>query len=134
MRRGSRGVAGKQGFNNIGVNFRAGHAGSVERTFEAKLTAAGPLRLGDLLLAEVPSPRGTVGRQTARPQRLLVELGVGARGEEEDDLARLGRTGVDELMVVTMAHSHADRLRSYELLMDAALAEPIVRSTTVGAR
>lgn len=30
-----------------------GHTGSVERTFEAKLTTAGPLRLGDLLLADV---------------------------------------------------------------------------------
>ncbi len=33
--------------------------------------------------------------------------------------ALLGRTGADELMVVTSTHDGADRLRSYELLADA---------------
>ena len=28
------------------------------------------------------------------------------------------RTGADELMITTMVHSHADRLRSYELVAD----------------
>jgi len=38
------------------------------------------------------------------------------------------RTGVDELMVVTMAHAHADRVRSYELLMDELRARPLARA------
>lgn len=47
-----------------------GHAGSVERTFDARLTTAGPLRLGDLLLAEVagrsakPTVDGRIGGNT----------------------------------------------------------------------
>ncbi len=36
----------------------------------------------------------------------------------------LGRTGVDELMVVTTTHDPADRIRSYELLVDAMRPTP----------
>ena len=50
-----------------------------------------------LLLAEITPSRRTVGRQVELAQRLLVLLGVGAGGEEQDDLARLGLAGVDEL-------------------------------------
>ena len=32
--------------------------------------------------------------------------------------ALVRETGVDELMVTTMVHDHADRLRSFELLAD----------------
>ena len=42
------------------------------------------------------------------------------------------RTGVDELMITTMTHDPADRVRSYELLMDELVRNPIerrVRST-----
>jgi luciferase family oxidoreductase group 1 len=38
------------------------------------------------------------------------------------DLA--GRTGADELMITTMVHDHADRLRSYELVAEAMELEP----------
>ena len=51
----------------------------------------------DLLLAEVAAAGRAVGRQPGRAQLLLVPLGVGAGGEEEHDLARLGLARVDEL-------------------------------------
>jgi hypothetical protein len=35
------------------------------------------------------------------------------------------RTGVDELMITTMVHGAADRLRSYELLAEAWNGAPI---------
>jgi luciferase family oxidoreductase group 1 len=45
-----------------------------------------------------------------------------------DQLA--GETGVDELMVTTVVHDHADRVRSYELLADAWGYCTLTRSTT----
>ena len=54
-------------------------------------------QVDDLLLAEVAAARRPVGRQAGGAQLLLVDLGVGAGGEEEDDLARLGLAGVDDL-------------------------------------
>jgi alkanesulfonate monooxygenase SsuD/methylene tetrahydromethanopterin reductase-like flavin-dependent oxidoreductase (luciferase family) len=46
---------------------------------------------------------------------------VGDPEQVRDGLAQLqARTGADELMVTTMVHGHADRLRSYALLADAA--------------
>ncbi len=45
---------------------------------------------------------------------------IGSPATVRDGVHELvARTGVDELMVVTSAHSGADRLRSYELLADA---------------
>jgi hypothetical protein len=40
----------------------------------------------------------------------------------------VNRTDVDELMVVTMAYDHADRLESYRLLADELRAHPLERS------
>ena len=57
----------------------------------------------DLLLAEVATAGGAVGRQPERAQLLLVPLGVRARREEEDDLARRRSACVDEL-----AHAACD--------------------------
>ena len=51
----------------------------------------------DLLLAEVATPGRAVGREADLAQLLLVPLGVGPGGEEEHDLARARRAGVDEL-------------------------------------
>ena len=59
-----------------------------------------------LLLAEVPAPGRTVGRQPGGAELLLVLLGVGAGREEEDDLPRLRLARVDELL-----HAPRDRLR-----------------------
>ena len=52
----------------------------------------------DLLLAEVATPGRAVGGETRFAQLLLVPLGIGAGGEEEDDLARVRGAGVDELL------------------------------------
>jgi hypothetical protein len=55
-------------------------------------------QVDDLLLAEVAPAGGAVGGEAGLAQLLLVPLGVGPRGEEEHDLARRGRAGVDELL------------------------------------
>ena len=39
-----------------------------------------------------------------------------------DDLA--ARTGADELMLTTMVHDHADRIRSYEIVAELYELEP----------
>jgi luciferase family oxidoreductase group 1 len=50
---------------------------------------------------------------------------IGSPATVVDGLADLvRRTGADELMVTTMVHSHADRVRSYELLAEAAGLRP----------
>jgi alkanesulfonate monooxygenase SsuD/methylene tetrahydromethanopterin reductase-like flavin-dependent oxidoreductase (luciferase family) len=43
----------------------------------------------------------------------------------------LADTGVDELMVTTMVHSHADRLRSYQLVAEMAGLNDRVVATPV---
>ncbi|CAB4796798.1 unannotated protein [freshwater metagenome] len=60
---------------------------------------------------------------------------IGSPGSVRRQLQELvDRTGVDELMVMTMMHSHADRVRSYELMMSELRAHPLERAATVGAR
>ena len=54
-------------------------------------------QVDDLLLAEVPPAGRAVRRQAERAQFLLIPLGIRARGEEQDDLARSRRLCVDEL-------------------------------------
>ena len=54
-------------------------------------------QVNDLLLAEVTASRRAVGRQPGGAQLLLVPLGIGARSEEQHDLARSRGAGVDEL-------------------------------------
>jgi len=45
---------------------------------------------------------------------------VGDPDEVREQLEALAlRTGADELMITTMVHGYADRLRSYELLAEA---------------
>jgi alkanesulfonate monooxygenase SsuD/methylene tetrahydromethanopterin reductase-like flavin-dependent oxidoreductase (luciferase family) len=52
---------------------------------------------------------------------------IGAPEAVVAELAALvERTGADELMVTTMVHGHADRVRSYELVAEAAGLEPYV--------
>jgi luciferase family oxidoreductase group 1 len=61
-------------------------------------------------------------------------LVLGDTGEVMSGLEDLAaRTGVDELMITTMVHGPADRLRSYELVADAwALAEAGPRRSGAG--
>jgi len=50
---------------------------------------------------------------------------VGSPDTVRRELAELiERTGVDELMLTTMVHGHADRVRSYELVADAVGLQP----------
>ena len=55
-------------------------------------------QVDDLLLAEVAAPGRAIRAQPRPAQLLLVPLGVGAGGEQQDDLARLGVAVVDELL------------------------------------
>ena len=64
-------------------------------------------QVDDLLLAEVALARRAVGRQAGGAELLLVPLGVGSGGEEQDDLPRSGVAGGDE---VTDAPSNRARL------------------------
>ena len=49
---------------------------------------------------------------------------IGGPDKVRDGLRELAeRTGADELMLTTMVHSQADRLRSYELVADAMRLE-----------
>jgi luciferase family oxidoreductase group 1 len=59
---------------------------------------------------------------------------VGDPEQVRDGLAQLqARTGADELMVTTMVHGYADRVRSYALLADAMGLEPREARDTAGA-
>jgi luciferase family oxidoreductase group 1 len=49
-----------------------------------------------------------------------------------DELAE--RTAADELMITTMVHDHADRVRSYELIAELYGLEPAAGSSRVAAR
>ena len=55
-------------------------------------------QVDDLLLAEVAASGGAVGGEARAAQLLLVPLGVGTRGEEEDDLTGRRDARVDELL------------------------------------
>ena len=55
-------------------------------------------QIAHLLLAEVPTPGGAIGRKVGRAAFLLVLLRVGPRCEEDDDLAGVGLAGLDELL------------------------------------
>ena len=58
-------------------------------------------QVDDLLLPEVAAPRRAVRRKPLAAECLLVLLGVRARCEQHDDLARLGLAGVDQLAHAT---------------------------------
>ena len=51
----------------------------------------------DLLLAEVAATGRAVRREPFAPERLFVALGIGARGEQDDDLSGLRLARVHEL-------------------------------------
>ena len=89
---------------------------------------AGPARLSFLRLrsgrpGRFPTPEEAAGATTSRPSRrppshahrpaTSSATRTTVRAELDELLAR---TGADELMLTTMVHDHADRLRSYELV------------------
>ncbi|WP_218606061.1 LLM class flavin-dependent oxidoreductase [Pseudonocardia abyssalis] len=81
------------------------------------------LRLGTPGL--VPTPEEAAAYPYSSQEQAFVDDRLAGQVIGSPDTVRDGvralveRTGVDELMVVTGAHSGADRIRSYELLADA---------------
>jgi len=71
-----------------------------------------------------PTPEEAAEHQFTPLERQIVKGWTGSHvvGSPETVRAQLEelveRTGADELMVTTMVHAHADRVRSYELLAD----------------
>lgn len=85
----------------------------------------------------VPTPEEAAAHPYSAQERAFVEdrlagQVIGSPATVRAGVAELvGRTGVDELMVVTSAHDGADRLRSYELLAEAVA--PAGASAVMGA-
>ena len=79
----------------------------------------------------VPTPDEAAAHPYTDEERAFVEdrlagQVIGSPATVRDGVRELvERTGVAELMVVTSAHSGADRLRSYELLTDAVASTPV---------
>ena len=73
---------------------------------------------------EFPTPAQASAHVWSREDRALVEdrvetQFVGTAGQVADQLEQLREaTGADELIVTTITHRHADRVRSYELLAE----------------
>ncbi len=95
---------------------------------------AGPGALSFLRLrsgrpGRFPTPEEAAAYTYSPAERSFVESWTGSHviGSPEtvrrELLALQRRTGADELIVTTMVHDHADRIRSYELLAEA-FAEP----------
>ena len=65
-------------------------------------------------------------------ERQIVEMNrersfVGSPAKIRERLTRLAdQAGVDEIMITTMTHEHADRRRSYELVAEAFGIAPVV--------
>ena len=79
-----------------------------------------------------PSPEEAAAHQYAPAEEALLRERmssqiIGSPLTVRAGLAELAeRTGADELMIVTMVHAHADRVRSYELVAAAAGLRPLV--------
>jgi alkanesulfonate monooxygenase SsuD/methylene tetrahydromethanopterin reductase-like flavin-dependent oxidoreductase (luciferase family) len=74
----------------------------------------------------LPSPHEAETFSYSDADRAMIASTTGSHvvGDPATVVAQLaeltGRTGVDELMVTTSTFTHADRLRSYQLLAEAA--------------
>jgi luciferase family oxidoreductase group 1 len=96
---------------------------------------AGPSRLAFLRLRQgrpgrYPTPEEAAAHPFTPAERGAIEGWTSSQvvGGPESVIAQLQglveRTGADELMVTTMVHGHADRVRSYRLLAEAAGTDP----------
>jgi luciferase family oxidoreductase group 1 len=87
------------------------------------------LRLRQGQPGPVPSPRDAEEHRFTAEERAFVDDRLGGQIIGSPDTVRdgvhelVGRTGADELMVVTSTHDGADRLRSYELLAKAVFPD-----------
>lgn len=106
-----------------------GRAGSVERTFDAKLTTAGQLKFGELMLAEVAgrSARPTVdGRINADTLMAYAEIYSDASGPLQSATARIeiGKTETDtpnEIANLTFSDRKTEGKRTAEGAVPIAL-------------
>jgi alkanesulfonate monooxygenase SsuD/methylene tetrahydromethanopterin reductase-like flavin-dependent oxidoreductase (luciferase family) len=95
---------------------RARYLSGPARLSMARLRAGRPTRF--------PTPEEAAEHEfTAGEEDSIKALsGSAAIGGPETVRAKLdelrGRTGADELMITTMVHDHADRIRSYELIAE----------------
>ena len=91
------------------------------------------LRLRSGRPSTLPSPEEAAAYEYEPGERAFVDSWtgshvVGSPSVVRDALRELqARTGADELMLTTMVHDHADRLRSYELVA-TALADDVSRA------
>jgi luciferase family oxidoreductase group 1 len=91
------------------------------------------LRLRSGRPSTLPSPEDAAAYEYDPAERAFVDSWtaahiVGSPSTVRDGLRDLqARTGADELMLTTMVHDHADRLRSYELVAEA-LADDVSRA------
>jgi|SRR5689334_7123835 len=121
-----------------------GVAAIVAETEERARWLAGPSGLAFLRLRQghpgvYPTPEEAAEYRFTPSEREVMKAWtashlVGDPEQVRDGLARLqARTGADELMVTTMVHGHADRVRSYALLADAMDLQPREARDTAGA-
>lgn len=110
---------------------RARYLSGPARLSMARLRAGRPTRF--------PTPEEAAAHEltAAEEQSVSALSGSAAIGGPEtvrerlDALAR--RTGADELMITTMVHDHADRIRSYELIAESyELATPGLAASSSG--
>ena len=79
----------------------------------------------------LPTPEEAAAYEYSPQELALLETRRGAAvvGSPETVRAELAelveRTGADELMITTSVHSHAERVRSYELLAEVVELEPL---------
>lgn len=79
-----------------------------------------------------PSPEEAAAHQYSPSERALLDSRVGSQIVGSPATVRAGlaelaeRTGADEIMITTMTYAHADRVRSYELIAEAAGLTPRV--------
>jgi len=96
-------------------------------------SALGFLRLRSGRPSTLPSPEEAAAYEYDAAERAFVDSWtashiVGSPSTVRDGLRELhARTGADELMLTTMVHDHAHRLRSYELVAEA-LADDVSRA------
>ena len=114
------------------------------RTMSGRDTSSGPARLSMARLragrpTRFPTPEEAAAHEfTAEEQERSALSGSAAIGGPDTVRAKLdelaGRTQADELMITTMVHDHADRVRSYELIANSyELAGPPAIGAAAGS-
>ncbi len=107
----------------------------VRAEFLAGPSAFSFVRLRQGRPTQLPSPEEVAGYDFTPMERELIRqwhapLVLGTPDEVREQLTELAeRTRVDEMMISTMVHGHADRMRSYALVADAWALRPAATAT-----